>query len=83
MKQLLLLICSPHDQVDVWDIICSAYNTPQAGRSPHLCKWHECRAVKRRLTSVFLQVEVDNEAGVGLYEAEGFRTHHAYAYLVH
>lgn len=39
-------------------------------------------ARQRRLASVFLQVEVDNAAAVGLYETEGLRTHHSYAYLV-
>ena len=39
-------------------------------------------ARQRRLASVFLQVEVGNEAAVGLYETEGFRPHHDYAYLV-
>jgi ribosomal protein S18 acetylase RimI-like enzyme len=35
------------------------------------------------MTSVYLQVEVENEAAMGLYESEGFRPHHTYAYLVH
>ena len=39
-------------------------------------------ARERGLASVFLQVEVENAAAVDLYETEGFRTHHQYAYLV-
>jgi N-acetylglutamate synthase len=39
-------------------------------------------ARQRRLASVFLEVEVDNEVAVVLYESEGFREHHAYGYLV-
>jgi GNAT superfamily N-acetyltransferase len=39
-------------------------------------------ARQRRLPSVFLQVEVENDVAVGLYESEGFREHHAYGYLV-
>ena len=31
---------------------------------------------------MYLQVETENEAAIGLYESEGFRTHHTYAYLV-
>jgi N-acetylglutamate synthase len=39
-------------------------------------------ARQRRMTSMYLQVETENEAAIGLYESEGFRTHHTYAYLV-
>lgn len=39
-------------------------------------------ARQRRLASVFLQVEDANTTAVGLYETEGFRTHHGYGYLV-
>ena len=39
-------------------------------------------ARQRRLASVYLQVEVEVDAAVGLYESEGFRRHHQYAYLV-
>jgi ribosomal protein S18 acetylase RimI-like enzyme len=39
-------------------------------------------ARQRRMTSVYLQVEAENEAAIGLYESEGFRPHHTYAYLV-
>ena len=38
-------------------------------------------ARQRRIPSVFLQVEVENDVAVGLYESEGFRPHHLYAYL--
>ena len=38
-------------------------------------------ARQRRIPSVFLQVEVENDVAVGLYESEGFRPHHVYAYL--
>ncbi len=38
-------------------------------------------ARQQRLASVYLQVEADHDAAVGLYESDGFRTHHAYAYL--
>lgn len=38
-------------------------------------------ARQRRLSSVCLQVEVNNEAAIGLYESEGFRPHHTYVYL--
>jgi len=30
---------------------------------------------------VFLQVEAENDGAIGLYESEGFRPHHVYAYL--
>ena len=39
-------------------------------------------ARQRRMTSMYLQVEAENEAAIGLYESEGFRPHHIYAYLV-
>ena len=38
-------------------------------------------ARQQRLASVYLQVEADHDPAVGLYESDGFRTHHAYAYL--
>lgn len=38
-------------------------------------------ARQRRIPSVFLQVGVENEAAIGLYESEGFRPHHTYVYL--
>jgi ribosomal protein S18 acetylase RimI-like enzyme len=36
---------------------------------------------QRRIPSIYLQVEVDNELAIRLYESEGFRTHHTYVYL--
>lgn len=39
-------------------------------------------ARKHRVASVYLQVEADNVAAIALYESEGFRIHHRYAYLV-
>ena len=30
---------------------------------------------------MYVQVEAENEAAIGLYESEGFRPHHTYAYL--
>ena len=38
-------------------------------------------ARQRRMPSMYLQVEAENEAAIGLYESEGFRPHHTYAYL--
>jgi ribosomal protein S18 acetylase RimI-like enzyme len=38
-------------------------------------------ARQRRMPSMYLQVETENEAAIGLYESEGFRPHHTYAYL--
>jgi GNAT superfamily N-acetyltransferase len=38
-------------------------------------------ARRRGMRSMYLQVEVDNRAAIGLYESEGFRPHHRYAYL--
>jgi GNAT superfamily N-acetyltransferase len=38
-------------------------------------------ARQRRMPSMFLQVEASNDAAIGLYESEGFRVHHTYAYL--
>ncbi len=38
-------------------------------------------ARQRRLASMYLQVEAENDAAVALYESEGFRHHHTYAYL--
>ncbi len=38
-------------------------------------------ARQRRISSMYLQVEVDNDPAIGLYRSEGFRTHHRYAYL--
>ncbi len=38
-------------------------------------------ARQRRMPSMYLQVEAENEVGIGLYESEGFRPHHRYAYL--
>jgi N-acetylglutamate synthase len=40
-------------------------------------------ARQRRMPSMFLQVEAVNDAAIGLYESEGFRVHHTYAYLRH
>lgn len=39
-------------------------------------------ARQRRMPSMYLQVPEGNDVAIGLYESEGFRTHHAYAYLV-
>jgi ribosomal protein S18 acetylase RimI-like enzyme len=39
-------------------------------------------ARQRRMTSMYLQVEAESEAAIGLYESEGFRPHHTYVYLV-
>lgn len=38
-------------------------------------------ARQRRMSSLYLQVEVDNEPAIRLYESEGFRPHHTYVYL--
>ena len=38
-------------------------------------------ARQRRISSLYLQVEVENDAAIGLYESEGFRPHHTYVYL--
>jgi GNAT superfamily N-acetyltransferase len=38
-------------------------------------------ARQRRMPSMYLQVGADNQAAIGLYESEGFRPHHTYAYL--
>lgn len=38
-------------------------------------------ARQRRMPSMYLQVEAENEVAIGLYESEGFRPHHHYAYL--
>jgi ribosomal protein S18 acetylase RimI-like enzyme len=38
-------------------------------------------ARQRRMPSMYLQVEAENDEAIGLYESEGFRTHHTYVYL--
>lgn len=38
-------------------------------------------ARQRRLPSMYLQVEAGNDEAIALYESEGFRRHHTYAYL--
>jgi ribosomal protein S18 acetylase RimI-like enzyme len=38
-------------------------------------------ARQRRISSLYLQVEVDNGPAIRLYESEGFRPHHTYVYL--
>jgi GNAT superfamily N-acetyltransferase len=38
-------------------------------------------ARRRRMSSIYLQVEADNAAAIALYESEGFRPHHHYVYV--